>query len=206
MSNSVRCPSCQSELPPLSGDCPQCGFQVDKRRRRADIPPGLLRHWDSHQSAIYQASAICVLVVSIVGLVLGLPREGSARLIALAFLAVIVGAAGYQLLSYRVTLSRDNRGRILLHKRRYLAWIIPLWSVTVRLADYDSVRTDWHGPSSSVTVQVLTDDRRQDMYVLELYRSRDCATVTVYRGPDEELMKDLADVLREQGGLSLTRK
>jgi hypothetical protein len=44
------------------------------------------------------------------------------------------------------------------------------------------------------------------MYILELYRQRDGDTVTIYRGPDHETMKDLADVLREHGGLSLTRK
>jgi hypothetical protein len=204
MSNAVRCPSCQSELQPSGGDCPQCGFRADKRR--ADAAPWLLKHWDSHQPAYYQASAVAVLVGSIAALVLGLPREGSAWLIALALLPVIVGAAGYQLLSYRVTLSRDQRSRVLLHKRRYLAWIIPLWSVTVRLAEYDTVRTDWHGPHSSVTVQVLTDDRRQDIYILELYRQRDGDTVTIYRGPDHDAMKELADALREHGGLSLTRK
>jgi hypothetical protein len=206
MSNSVRCPSCQTDLPPSGGDCPQCGFRDDKRNRRADAAPWLFQHWDSHQPAYYQASAVAVLVGSVVALVLGLPLVGSAWLIALALLPVLVGTAGYQLLSYRVTLSRDKRGRVLLHKRRYLVWIIPLGSVTVRLAEYDTVRTDWHGPYSSVTVQVLTDDRRQDMYILELYRQRDGATVTIYRGPDHEAMQELADVLREHGGLSLTRK
>jgi hypothetical protein len=192
-----------------SGKCPKCGYRANHRKRGADGSVFLLKRWDSRQPLHYQALAGIVLVASVVVLLLESPRLGDAWFLGLVMVAALVAAAGYQLLSYSATLRRDSRGRLQLYKRRYLAWIIPLWSVRVCVADYDTVRTDWHGPDSSATRRFLNDDEadwRQDMYILELYRQRDGAKVTVYRGPDEELMKDLADVLREHGGLSLTRK
>jgi hypothetical protein len=209
MSECVRCPLCQMGLLQPSGKCPKCGYRADNRKRRADGSPFLLKRWDSRRPLYYQASAVIALVALVVVLVLESPRLGGAWLLGLVVLAALAAVAGYQLLSYSVTLRRDGRGRLVVQKRRYFAWIIPLWSLSVSVADYDTVRTDWHGPDSSATRRFLNDDEadwRQDIYILELYRQRDGAKVTVYRGPDEELMKDLADVLREHAGLLLTRK
>jgi len=172
----------------------------------SDHPPWLLKHWDSRQPLWYQISALMVLLVIACAVVfLSFMLETGELLFMLCFFVIALGAATYQFLCYRITLSRDRRGRLLLHKRRYLAFV-PLWSVTVSLAKYDTVRTDWQGPSSSMVVRALTDDERQAMFILELYSQRDGDALTVYRGPDEETMKDLADVLREHGGLTLTRK
>jgi hypothetical protein len=168
--------------------------------------PWLLKHWDSRQPWVYQVSAVISLVGCVVVVSLSLPRLGAVGWIA-APLALIffVGIAVYQLLSYRVTLGRDKKGRLLLHKQRYLAFI-PLRSATVGLASYDAVRTDWAGPSGSLLMRTVTDDERVDVYLLELYRQRDGDTLRIYRGPNQKAMQELADVLREHGGLTLTRK
>jgi hypothetical protein len=172
----------------------------------SDHPPWLLKHWDSRQPAWYQASALGAMLFVTGGLIyLSFTLETVELLFMVCFFFISAGAAAYQFLSYQISLSRNKRGRLLLHKRRYLAFV-PLWSITVSLAKFDTVRTDWQGPSGSMAWRILTRDQREDVFVLELYSQRTGDALTVYRGPDEETMKDLADVLREHAGLTLTRK
>jgi hypothetical protein len=169
------------------------------------LPPWLMKHWDSAQPPAYQVLAVCALVGVAVGLMGFTHFEGSTLAFSLVFVMVLAVVTGYQVWFYRVTLGRDQKGRLRLRKQHYLAWL-PVRSVSVLPAEYDAVRTDWNGPSSSAAVRVLTEDEWQDVFILELYRQRDGATLTVYRGPDEEAMKALANVLREHAGLLLTRR
>jgi hypothetical protein len=162
--------------------------------------------WELRQPLLNRMSAVLLAVVSAVGLGVVLDRGDALGVALVGGICVLAGVgAVWQCSSYRVWLSKDDRGRLLLHKRRFL-FAIPLGSITVPLTDYDVVRSDFTGGSRSLLNRLLTGDRRGDGYILELYRRRDGAAHKVYRGPDEAAMHSLADALREHANLPLTRK
>jgi hypothetical protein len=145
-------------------------------------------------------------VVSPVGLGVVLSRGDALGIALVGGICLLAGVgAVWQCSSYRVWLSKDERGRLLLHKRRLL-FAVPLGLTTIQLTDYDVVRSNFTGGSGSLLVRLLTGDRRGDGYTLELYRRRDGAALKVYRGSDEAGMHSLADALREHANLPLTRK
>jgi hypothetical protein len=97
----------------------------------------------------------------------------------------------------RFAVSREKKGRPCLTVKSWFLWL-PMGIKVIDLSDYDAVATDY----------ALANDgngHSYDRYFLELQR-RGGKSFRVWTGTSESTMQAIIDVLKEGGGLAITRK
>ena len=187
------CPGCQTDMLPGAVVCLECGYHLKDGKRLRTVREPLARHWDNGLTPGQRLLGLAAVLAGTALVVL----HGWLRRSRVEWWWLLGFAAVYALITlgwtFRITLARDQQGRLRLTKRQWVCFVpVSRWSVNV--SKYRCVWLD-HAAGEDT-----------DFYTLELAGDHGQTPVTVYRGANEEVMKDLADALRDLAGLRIERK
>jgi hypothetical protein len=187
------CPSCGTPMAADAVLCIECGHHLHTGERVKTRRKRLRRVWETPTLATRLVITGCMLAGMLFALLYKGPNPVSLS-VAGIFTLVVVLAMSPLGLTTRLALQRDRRGRLLFRKTRRL-FFIAFEDVTVDVGKYQKAYTD------------ATPDTEDSGGVVSLTLvGEQCSPVVVYRGQDEQLMKELADAFRELAGLRLERK
>jgi hypothetical protein len=183
-----RCPHCNTRLTEDAVLCVECGYHFEKGTRLKTQRKPFRRVWNTTVAPeVLLGIAGTVFVVTVVVAVV---REGEGWwtiLLALLF-GLLLSAVGR-----RMVIERDRRGQPHLTIDRMLLFMPLINQSEIELEPYDAVYTDF------------SSDGESDWFVLEL-RGERVQPMVIYRGGNEQLMKELLDTLQKVAHMRVERK
>jgi hypothetical protein len=226
------CPGCDAPMERGAVLCLACGFdrRIGKRRKTKvkryerdwAPPPTLASRIVGLALAVPAFGFVCFL------LLLAGVHPVPLVLFLLAFTSLALLAAGWY---HTLHLARDRDGTLLLTKRSYLCFA-PVGTVTIDLAECEAVQIDagdpgtggvapgWHemmgtiflilmfgwiGAMIARNTTVGHGSSRVRFAIRLLSRRKRKPVLTLYRGSNEDFMRDLVDTLKEEAELEIVR-
>ncbi len=219
------CPVCGAALDPKAVLCIECGFDRRTGRTRTTKVRRFDRNWNTGQAMPGRIIGmfISAVTISLFFIFLIVKLELNPVFFGLGFLAVVVGSLVNLGTFSFLRLVRTKKGHLDLTQDSYIAFI-PIGRATVDLEDCAELRLDATVGTDSVpgftgltTLSVVMCGgflpgalwyayRSNEVHMkLTLVGKRDRDTLTLYRGTDEELMRDIVSTLQEAAHLPLKR-
>jgi hypothetical protein len=193
------CPECGAALGAGAVLCIECGYDLRTGKRRKTKKRRLQLVWDDSLSLPGRIILGALLALAGVGVGIAMLSSGqhAAALLALPLLLLAgLFASPYGYVD-RLAIRRDRSGKLVLSKLRWLLGI-PLANWSRPLAGFSEAWTDYAGPQNP-------GEEGAECYWLTIRGDRERELV-VYSGPDGDRMRDIADALRAEAGLTIRRK
>jgi hypothetical protein len=195
IATAPHCPSCGTALAADAVLCVECGFDRRTGKRQKTKKRRLKRRFDvTMPLASRIAAAATVVLIPF----LYMHRAGTFLwfLVPPCLLLAIAFVIPHGFMS-RITVRRGRHGDLWL-KREHWVCFLPLGNWTVNLHGYTEAWTDY-------AEYVDRNHNLHERHMLEI-TGPERQTRVIYDGPDDDLMRDLADVLQYDAGLKMRRK
>jgi hypothetical protein len=190
------CPACGKALAAGAVLCIECGFDRRSGERRQTERRGFRRVWDRSLSVAARLPVSLTLVAVAVSLFL--TRGGEIWWIELGLVVLAVAVAAPYAHVYRIAIRRDRRGQLVLDLE-YRVFYVPVARWSVELARYEQAKIDHTEHYDHETGRVV------ETYYLDIVGPR-VKDRRLYKGPDGDFMRELADVLQYVAGLRISRR
>ncbi len=189
------CPACGKALAPGAVLCIECGFDLRTGDRRKTEHRRFKQVWDRSLSVV----ARLPLSLMLVGLAVSVfVRRGQAFwLVELGLLILAAAVAAPYAHVFRIAIRRNRQGEMIL-KREHRIFYVPVARWSVQLRRYEQAMTD-HTEYYDDRTQ-----RRIETYYLDIVGPR-VKDRRLYKGPDGDFMRELADALQYVAGLRTSR-
>jgi hypothetical protein len=181
------CPSCGTNVDRGAVLCIDCGYHLEKGEHLETKRKPFRRTWTQGLPLWAQIVVALILVIgSVVCVVVKGPKWAWVGGVAILAMAALSWS------SRRVVVERTPQGnlQLILH-----GWIffIPLVHARADLSRYEAVYTSYYG-----------DEESGDSYALQI-RGHKVRSVVVWRGGNEQTMKEIVDCLQDDAGLEVRR-
>jgi hypothetical protein len=195
----TACPECGTNLGRGAVLCIECGFDLRTGQRRKTKKRRLKRKLDrSVPLAGRIIICACAVLAPLCAMIAKKEFIWWLVLPSLFIAAAFATPYGYV---FRITLRRDRRGDLLL-KQEFWVCLLPLGNWTINLTGYTQAWTDY---AVSVTYNQYGHAQQHERYMLEISGEGKRPRM-IYDGADEDLMRDLADMMQYDAGMQIKRK
>jgi hypothetical protein len=190
------CPACGKALSPGAVLCIECGFDLRTGDRRKTESRRFKRVWDRSLSVAARLPFSLILIGWAVFVLVERGQEFWLMELGLLVLAGAVAAPYAHV--YRIAIRRNRQGELILNLEHRIFYVpIARWSVPLRR--YEQALTDHIEHYDHETRRTI------DTYFLDIVGPR-VKDRRLYKGPDGDFMRELADALQYVAGLRISRR
>jgi hypothetical protein len=198
-SDADSCPKCGKPMAPKAVLCIECGFNRNTGQQFKTKSKRRALHWGKSPYTPLRfliaggcvLAALGVILLALVGM-----HDDQSPWIVLGIELLPLGGLVLAGTSDRYTVTRDAQGTPLLRHRSWFGFF-PIRGTTLKLKEYDGLFLDYVPPVG----------KRPEQYILQLRWKKDHEVFdTVYAGPDQGMMGELVDGIKEFTDLQLERR